>query len=242
MSIAAVSQSLTPGAEISLYRLDATDAGAGIYYFVQAAESDGAPITFGGQPYTPIDIKISGFESNSGGVLPTPTMSISNTDMLIQSLVNQYGDLVGCGIRRVRTFERFLDGHSEADGAAYIGPDIFKIERKSAETPLSIEWELSAAIDQEGKMLPGRQYLRDVCVRRYRRYDPANQAAHPDGYVYPTIFPCPYSGSSAFTALGLTTTAANDRCGRKDSDCRLRFGENGVLPTSAFAGIARVSQ
>jgi lambda family phage minor tail protein L len=240
MSLSAVSQSLTPGAEIFLYRLDATAANAGIHYFVQAKQVNGQPLTFGGQAYTPIDISVEDFESNAGGVLPTPKMQIGNSDSFIQDMVNLYGDLAGCEIRRVRTFARFLDGFPEADPNSFVGPDVFRIERKSNESPVFIEWELSAAIDQEGKMLPGRQYLRDVCTRRYRRFDPTNPAAHPDGYVYPTVHPCPYSGAAAFTPAGAPTTAANDRCGRKDSDCRLRFGEDGVLPTGAFPGIARV--
>lgn len=240
MSLAAVSQSLTPGAEIFLYRLDATLAGAGIHYFVQAAQTDGTPITYGGQPYTPVDIKTEGFESNAGGVTPSPKLTIANSDGFVQALVNQYGDLAGCEIRRVRTFARFLDGSPEADPAAYSGPDIYRIERKSEENPVFIEWELSASFDQEGKLLPGRQFIRDTCTRRYRRYEPTHPQAHPDGYVYPTVYPCPYSGSAAFTAGGDPTTAANDRCGRKDSDCRLRFGEDGVLPTGAFPGLARV--
>jgi phage-related protein len=102
-----------------------------------------------------------------------------------------------------------------------------------------VEWELSAAIDQEGRMLPGRQFLRDVCTRRYRRYAPTDPAAAGDGYVYPKIFPCPYTGSNAFTALGVGTTVANDVCGRKVSDCRLRFPGQ-ALPMGAFPGIGRV--
>ncbi len=240
MTLSAVSQSLTPGAEIFLYRLDATSAGAGTYYFVQAAQSDGNPITFGGQAYTAVDIKTEGFESNSGGVLPQPKLTIANSDDFIQSLVNTYGDLAGCGLSRVRTFARFLDSGTEPDPTAYSGPDIYRIERKSDENPIFIEWELSASFDQEGKLLPGRQFVRDTCTRRYRYYSPTHAQAHPDGYVYPVVFPCPYAGAAAFTAQGVATTAAFDRCGRKDNDCRLRFGEDGVLPTGAFPGIARV--
>lgn len=240
MSLPAVSQSLTLDAEIFLYRLDATLAGASIYYFVQATKADGTPITYGGQPYTAIDIKTEDFESNAGGVLPTPKLTIANSDEFIQSLVNTYGDLAGCGVQRVRTFRRFLDDGSEPDSSAYAGPDIYRIERKSDEQPAYIEWELSAAIDQEGKMLPGRQYLRDVCPQRYRRYDPTNPAAHPDGFVYATINPCPYTGDACFTATGDATVAANDACGRKDPDCRLRFGQDGELPFGGFPGIARV--
>lgn len=240
ISLSAATQDLSLTEKISLYRLDATSVGASIYYFVKATEDTTFGVTFGGQLYRAIDINVEGFEVNAGGVLPTPRMSIANSDMFVQSLVNQFGDLAGCELRRVRTFRRFLDGHADADPAAYLGPDVFRIERKSDENPVYIEWELSAAIDQEGKMLPGRQYIRDVCTRRYRVYDPANPRAAGDGYVYPTIFPCKYTGTGAFTELGVATTAANDKCGRKISDCQLRFGANNALPMGAFPGIGRV--
>jgi lambda family phage minor tail protein L len=233
-------QKLSLSAPIALYRLDATAAGAAIYYFVQASEDGGAGVYFGGQLYRAIDISLDGFEVNAGGVLPTPKMQIANSDLLIQSLVNTYGDLAGCELRRVRTFRRFLDGQPEADPTAYMGPDVFRIERKSDENLVYIEWELSAAIDQEGKLLPGRQFIRDVCTRRYRRYDPTNPAAATDGFVYPSIFPCPYTATPSFTSVGDPTTPSNDKCGRKLSDCKLRFGNNTALPMGAFPGIGRV--
>jgi lambda family phage minor tail protein L len=240
VTISQASQSLSLTEKISLYRLDATSVGAAIYYFVKANEDNLDGLTFGGQLYRAIDIMVDGFEVNAGGVLPSPKLQIANSDLLIQSLVNAYGDLAGCEFRRVRTFRRFLDGEADADEAAYVGPDVFRIERKSEENPIFIEWELSAAIDQEGTKLPRRQFIRDVCTRRYRQYKPADPAAASDGYVYPKIFPCKFTGSSAFTPLGVATTAANDQCGRKKSDCQLRFGS--VMPMGAFPGIGRVKQ
>ena len=239
INLSAATQELSLGEKISLYRLDATSVGASIYYFTKATDTSGLGILFGTQLYQAVDINLDGFEVTAGGVLPTPKMSIANSDLFIQSLVNAYGDLAGCEIRRVRTFKRFTDGQPDADPSAFIGPDVFRVERKSEENPMFIEWELSAAIDQEGKMLPGRQFLRDVCTRRYRRYAPADPKAAGDGYVYPTIFPCKYTGSGAFTALGVATTALNDDCGRKASDCALRFPSN-ALPMGAFPGIGRV--
>jgi len=239
-SLPAASQELSLSAKISLYRLDATPVGAAIYYFTKTADDMGRGVTFGGQFYQATDIEIDGFEVSAGGVLPTPKMQIANSDLFIQSLVNQFGDLAGCELRRVRTFARFLDGAADADPTAYVGPDVFRVERKSEENPLFIEWELSAAIDQEGKMLPGRQLLRDICLRRYRRYDPANPKAAGDGYVYPAIYPCKYTGSSAFTELGIPTTASADKCGRRISDCKLRFSQDAGLPGGFFPGIGRV--
>jgi lambda family phage minor tail protein L len=235
-----LSQSPTPGARVALYRLDASSVGGTVLYFCKGAFGDD-PVVFDSIPYTPIDITVSDFEVNAGGALPTPKMMVSNTDMIIQGMINAFGDLNGCEIRRIRTFERFLDGQPDADPTCFIGPDVFRVERKSQENKHFVEWELSAAIDQEGKMLPGRQVLRDTCVKRYRTYNPSHPDAEVDGFVYSTVNPCPYTGAEAFTAQGEPTTAANDRCSRQlNSGCKLRFGENQPLPFGGFPGVARV--
>lgn len=237
--IVSVSQSPNPGELVSLFRLDASSAGGQVYYFCQGA-TGGVPVTFSGATYTPIDIEFQGMEINAGGVLPTPTMQISNTNGYIQDLVNTYGDIIGCELRRVRTFKRFLDGQPEADPSAFIGPDVFRIEQKTNENAVFIEWSLSAAIDQEGKMLPGRVVLRDTCVKRYRSFDPTNPSADGLGFVYSTINPCPYTGAPCFDIKGNAVTADKDLCGRQQSDCKLRFGSDQPLPFGAFPGAARV--
>ena len=89
-------------------------------------------------------------------------------------------------------------------------------------------------MDQEGRKLPGRQVLKDACTHIYR---------FPDGmgdFDY-TNATCPYVGTDYFEATGASTNdPALDKCGKKLSDCRLRFGQHGVLPTRAFPGVARV--
>lgn len=241
MSLSSTTQSLNPGEQITLFRLDARLAGAGIHYFAQA-DKNGGGVTFGGVVYSPIDIQVSDFQTNAGGVLPTPKMQIANSDMAIQGMVNTFGDLVGCELRRVRTFRRFLDGEAEADPTACVGPEVFRVERKSDENDAFIEWELSAAIDQEGRMIPGRQFIRDICTLRYRFYNPTDPLAAPDGFVYPTANPCPYTGSACFSAIGETVAAAADQCGYKVADCKLRFGADATLPFGGFPGIQRVNR
>lgn len=243
MSIPAVAQSPNPGESVSLYRLDLSPIGGTTLYFCQGTIG-GEPVEFGGQAYTPYDIQVTDFQTNVGGVLPTPTMRVANVDSdrdgLIQAVVNSFGDLNGCELRRVRTYKRFLDGQPDADPTAYIGPDVFRVERKAQEDADVIEWELSAAIDHEDRMLPGRQVLRDTCVKRYRRYDPSHADAALDGYVYATVNACPYTGEAAFTASDEATSAVNDRCGRRLGSCQARFGANQPLPFGGFPGAARV--
>lgn len=232
MSLPAIVQSSTPGDLVTLFRLDCLSIGGGVYYFAQAADNDSG-VTFGGVYYTPVDVEFVDFETNGNGSLPTPKMRIANSNEVIQGLVNTLGDMLGCLVSRVRTFSRFLDGQPDADPTAYFGPDAFKIERKVNENPVFIEWELSASIDQEDKMLPGRQIIRDTCTKRYRSW---NKDTLSFDYARAT---CPYAGTSYFDVLGQPTTMDKDRCGRRLADCFSRFGRETASPFGGFPGAAR---
>lgn len=231
--IASNLQSLTPGEKIALYRLDTTKVGGTELFFTQGSK-DGKPLVFGGVSYFPVDIEVSGFEVNAGGPLPTPTVRIANADGYAQELVNGLGDLLGCQLQRIRTFAQFLDGAPEADPTAYLGPDTFEIERKVEESKEFIEWQLSATIDQEGKMIPGRVVVRDTCLWRYRTYNKTT------GRFDYTKAQCPYEGTRCFDRAGVETSSDKDSCGRRVSDCELRFGEGNPLPFGGFPGAARV--
>jgi lambda family phage minor tail protein L len=233
MSLTSVVQTPNPGARVALFRFDATPVGGSVMFFTQGAYGSTGP-TFGGVYYTPVDVEFSGFEVSSQGALPTPKIKIANTNGVFQALVNNFGDLVGCQIQRVRTFQRFLDGEPEADPSAYFGPDTFKIDRKSDDNPVYIEWELAASIDVESKTLPGRIVVRDTCTWRYRVWNAGSSS-----FDYSNV-QCPYAGSANFDPTGASTTPDKDECGRKLGDCRLRFGQNAVLPFGGFPGAARV--
>lgn len=232
MSLSAAVQSPDAGAQVFLFRLDCTSIGGQVYFFTPNAQANGN-VSFGGQEYTALDVEFSGYEVTGAGSLPTPTLRLSNTNAVIQGLVNTFGDdLIGCQVQRVRTYARFLDGMPEADPGAYVGPDTFEIEQKVSENPIFIEWKLSAAIDQQGRMIPGRQALRDTCTARYRRFR--------DGAFDYSKASCSYVGGACFDRSGKATTdKAKDVCGRRLSDCEARFGKGNPLPTWAYPGMAR---
>lgn len=217
---------------LSLFTVDATSVGGSVLRFVQARQGSG-DVVFGGLTYQAIDIEFSGLETSGVGALPTPTMSIANTDMFIQALVNTLGDLNGCVVTRIRTFARFLDGQPDADPTAVYGPDVYKVERKAEDSSVQISWELSAAIDQEGKMLPGRPMVRDTCMWRYRAWDAASGTFNYDRVL------CPYTGTQYFDEQDKPTTAANDKPSRTKNCCKLRFGEGQPWPFGGFPGMGR---
>lgn len=231
-TIAREAQALAADPLVVLFRLDASVLGGGIYCFTQSALESG-PIVFGGITYAPVDIEAEGFEWNGVGTLPAPRIRVSNADRIVGSIAIEYGDLLGASLLRIRTFRKFLDGQPDADPNAHFPLDLYRIERKVSQNKLFVEWELSAAMDQEGRMLPGRQVLRDACTHRYRRWT--------GGAWDYTRATCPYAGTGLFTATGdPAPSAAQDMCGKRLEDCKKRFGSDGVLPTRSFPGVARL--
>ena len=233
-TIQAVAQSLAPDAIVSLFTLDTTSVGGPVLRFVQGREVDG-PVLYGGLEYQPVDCEFKGLEASGIGALPTPSITVANSDGIFQAIINTWGDVLGCTLYRVRTFARFLDNGSEPDPAAFFGPDTFRVERKANENSVFIEWELSAAIDQEGKKLPGRQVVRDTCLWRYRAWNAASGT-----FDYSKAL-CPYTGSKYFDINDQEVTdPALDVPSRRLGCCEARFGVGNPLPFGGFPGVARV--
>lgn len=217
---------------VTLFELDATALGdSSIRRFTSTAWQSSV-VRFGGRSYAPIDIEATGFEWQGQGAPPTPSLRLVNTNLVLGALARDFGDLVGAGLTRLRTYARFLDDGFSPDPAMHFPPDLYRIERKVAQNKLFIEFELAVPFDQEGQLLPGRVMLRDSCTHTYRRWIGG-------GFSY-LAATCPYVGSAYFRATGqATSTASQDRCGKRLSDCQKRFG-NEPLPTRAFPGLARV--
>ena len=229
--IALLAQQPDPGDLIELFVFDGTPIGSTIFRYTPG-NIDGQPVVFDGNTYLPIPIQSEGFEYNGKGTLPTPTLAISNVENLGSALTISNNDFVGAIITRIRTFKEFLDGEPGADPTAVLPYDIFTVERKKNQNKLYVEWELSASLDQQGAMLPGRQALRDVCMHRYRYWNGV-------GFVY-TDATCPYTGSTYYDEENNETLdPAEDRCSKSLTGCKLRFGDHEPLYTTALPGIKR---
>ena len=223
-------QELAQDAIISLYELDTSKAGGGIVRFAPEP-INGQPVLFGGQEYFAFPIVASGFEYSGKGPLPRPTLTVSAIDMAFMSLVLGADDLVGMPIRRLRTYRKHLDDGTDPDPAALFPVDHFVVERKASHNKTTLQFELSSALDQEGKGIPARQILRDSCSHRYR-YRVGNDFSY-EGVT------CPYSGGKCFDATGAAVAANKDSCGKRLSDCKLRLGQYAELPFYGFPGVGR---
>ena len=186
-------------------------------------------ITWDGNLYSSFAIKAEGFEQTSTGSLPRPTLTVANTDGLITALmldVNEttpYNDLTGAEVRRIRTLRKFLDGESAADANAQWPVEIWYIDRKDAENREVVKFELASKFDLAGQYVPRRQIIANVCQWAYRSSE------------------CSYTGSNYWDVDDKSTgSLASDRCGKRLSSCKLRFGTNGELPFGSFPSAGKI--
>jgi len=182
-------------------------------------------VVFNGNTYTRIPVKADGFEFTNTGTLPRPTLSISNTDgtmttlLLLVNATTAGNDLGGAEVRRIRTLKKFLDGEATADPNAKFPDERWYVDRKASESRDSVTFELASKFDLAGQKLPKRQVIANVCQWVYRSSE------------------CSYTGSNYFDVNGNTvSTLAADVCGKRVESCKLRFGNNGQLPFGSFPG------
>lgn len=223
-----------PGPIVALYELDLTTIGvAQILYFTSGGIGNSVvPVIFDGVIYTAVELKSSGWTISGTGAFPQPTIQVSNVNDLFSGLVRQYQDLIGARLTRKRVFRSFLDdGVNAGQGVnALFAVDVYYLYQKTSHNKLYVEWKLASSIDQEGQQLPARQVVRDSCQFQYRTFNSLT------GQFDYTHVDCPYTGGACYTNTGAGTGPSLDACGKRVSDCKLRFAGAGYLPFGGFPG------
>jgi len=230
MTIKRDSQKLEVGEYVVMYELDATPLGASIYRFTQACYEHDV-VTWRGNEYMPIDITAEGFQVTGQGTLPRPTIQIANTNLVIESAVRAWGDLLGAVLTRYRTLRKYLDGQPGADPTQFWPVDVYELERKLEHNKVYIKWELKCWMDGDNIKLPGLQVLANSCWWTYRRWNGST-------FDY-TKATCIYTDARYYDINGKPCAASQDRCGKRVRDCILRFPRPAVLPYSGFPGLAK---
>jgi len=222
---------INPSAIIELFelRLDSTLHGSSdVYRFHAGANADvDGNIVFNSQTYTRIPIKADGFEYSNTGTLPRPTLSISNLDgtmttlLLLVNATTAGNDLGGAEVRRIRTLKKYLDGESAADPNARWPEERWFVDRKASESRDVVTFELASKFDLAGQKIPKRQVIANVCQWKYRSSE------------------CSYTGTDYYDVNGNeVSTEAEDVCGKRVASCKLRFGDTAELPFGSFPGAA----
>ena len=227
MTILADMQGLQPGSIWEGFEVDLTMFGEGYLRF--HGYKDTGSIWWQGNEYSPWPIEATGFEI-TGAQQPVPTVSVGNLDGSIAALCLFFDDLVGAVVTRRRTLTRYLDAvnfpggiNAEADPGESFPAEIWFVERKQAETPQFVTFELATPLAFQNKQLPGRQIVANHCPWTYRSAE------------------CSYAGGPVATITDTPTAdSALDRCSKKLTGCRLRFGNNKPLPFGGFAAAGLV--
>ncbi len=223
--------------EITFSTAVASVVGASKYYFHGGLNAGfTGNVVFNSNTYTAIPIKADGFELTTQGSIPRPKIAIANLNGTITTLLKLVNtaqhptnpsqtalfpgnDLGNSEVRRITTLKKYLDGEPNADVNARFPDEIFFIDRKSLETRDVVEFELISKMDQQGKMIPKRQCVANVCQWVYRSSE------------------CSYTGTSYFNINDQSVaSAADDVCGKRLSSCKARFGLT-PLPYGSFPNV-----
>ena len=222
-------QSLAPGALVELFTLDATPKGGSLLRWSNDVNALGNDIVFSGNSYSRFPVEANGFEKTGTGSLPRPTLRVANVSGLVSAMIAQLDGLVGCKVTRTRIFSKYLDAvnfpggvNPLADPNAAFTPEVWYIDRKASENGIFVEFELAAAFDVSGVLLPRRQCIQNVCTWQYRSAE------------------CGYTGTQYFDRLDKPATLANDACGKRLQSCELRFGVNAELPFGGFPAVGLI--
>lgn len=221
-------QKIAPSSIIELFELQLNTVLHGtndIYRFHAGASlNSNDDIVWAGNDYIRMPLEAEGFEYSGNGQLPRPKIRVSNVLGTITAvLLTLPSGIEGAKVTRIRTLARYLDAvnfpgavnpYGTPDSTAEFPREIYYIDRKSAENRDVIEFELAAAFDIAGVRAPKRQCLANICQWQYRGPE------------------CGYNANAYFDANGNPVgSIALDACGKKLSDCELRFGTLRYLGT-----------
>ena len=190
---------------------------------------------FGGVIFFPWPIESSGWEINATGRLPRPKFAVANTNSFFTPIVDSNNSLKGAEVRRIVTYEKFLDGQPEADPTQHNPIDVYQINRISAAGRINdieaIQWELRTAPDRPNVRLPKIQAIKGPCQFSYRTF---NGTEFVNGS-------CPYRGTRYFDEdNNALPSEMGDECAQSVEACVLRHGEGVKIPYMGFISVGDV--
>jgi lambda family phage minor tail protein L len=201
--------------------MDCTEMGGDVLRFHALLQT--GPIVWQGNSYTAWPITAAGFERTGDASQPSPTVTVANVDGSISALCIFLGDLVGAKVTRRRTLAQYLDGQPGADPTQEMPPERWYVEQKTSEDNLQVEFTLSSVLDFSGRQLPSRQVVATLCQWDYKGTE------------------CGWTGVTFYDKDNNPVgDPSQDRCGKRLSSCKVRYGATNALPFGGFpsAGIS----
>lgn len=224
---------LGPLEMVEMYMWDARAIGdPNPFYWHPGTTVEGMPIIWQGRTYNPFPIESNGFQLDSSGKLPRPTLRAANIGGELGNYLRSMADGLNAKVIRKRTLGKYLDAANFPNGNPYANPntyfpdETYYVARKVSENPVFVEIELAVKFDVEGVLLPRRQVIAGTCQWAYRSAE------------------CSYAGPPVQDIYGnpIPPSTQPDACNKTLDACKARFGQNGVLRTSAFPSSLLIRQ
>ena len=180
-------------------------------------------IVWQGNEYQAYPIKAGGFDISGQGPSNRPTLTISNLYGIVTALSVDFGQGVGAKVTRRLVYAQFLDPINFPDGINLKADptqesiSYYIIEQLKTLDDEVATFELALPSETDGAKIPLLMITSDVCVWQYRSAQ------------------CSYTGGPIADEFDKPTSdPKKDLCSHCLRGCKLRFGENAVLPFGGF--------
>lgn len=182
-----------------------------------------ANIWWQGNEYQAYPIKADGFEISGQGPSSRPTLTVSNLYGIITGIAVNLGQGVGGKVTRRLVYAQFLDARNFEGGKnAQADPtqeavSYYIIEQLKSLDDKQATFELASPAETDNAKIPLLMITSDVCIWQYRSPQ------------------CGYTGGPVADEFDKPTNdRKKDKCSHCIRGCKLRFGENAVLPFGGF--------
>lgn len=182
-----------------------------------------ANIWWQGNEYQAYPIKADGFEISGQGPSNRPTLTVSNLYGLVTGIVAHFGQGVGAKVTRRLVYAEHLDAKNFAGGvnpSADPNQEVrsyYIIEQLKSLDDQQATFELASPAETDNAKIPLLMITSDTCIWQYRSAQ------------------CGYTGGAVADEFDKPTNdLKKDKCSHCIRGCKLRFGDNAILPFGGF--------
>lgn len=194
-----------------------------IYRFHNGVSQTRENIWWQGKEYQAYPIKADGFEISGQGPSNRPTLTVSNLYGLVTGIVAHFGQGVGAKVTRRLVYAEHLDAKNFLGGvnpSADPNQEVrsyYIIEQLKSLDDQQATFELASPAETDNAKIPLLMITSDTCIWQYRSPE------------------CGYTGGPVADEFDKPTNdLKKDKCSHCIRGCKLRFGDNAILPFGGF--------
>ena len=222
---------LEQGALLELWEIDLRhisssadpDVKGEIYRFHNGVSQTKENIWWQGKEYQAYPIKADGFEISGQGPSNRPTLAVSNLYGIVTGIVAHFGQGVGGKVTRHLVPAEYLDAKNFPGGVNPTADprqesvSYYIIEQLKSLDDERAVFELASPAETDNAKIPLLMITSDTCIWQYRSPE------------------CGYTGGPVADEFDNPTyDKKKDKCSHCIKGCKLRFGDDAVLPFGGF--------